>query len=148
MKIAAPHSIHMKTALSLLARWLLYLAFAVLICYGLASLGGCVMPGDLEAIASVQRSYEARVDRVLDDQAAGLKTQDEALDEIKAASKDLAEEVEDTAREVAERTKGVLSTAETGGVAGLATAAGMALLSMYRNKTRQTDPAVSNKLKA
>lgn len=93
----------------------------------LVALGSCVTSGDLQRITDKMEDFE----RVLDDP---LATQED-LSEAIAATK---EEVKAVAADVKDRTDTFGDTLlEQGGIAGAVTAAGLALLSAHRNKTRE-----------
>lgn len=104
---------------------------------------GCVLPGDIADLNGVQERYEAKVEMELRALQDGLKTEEEAREEIAKAFDEKSDAIQDKAEEVATRTEqlaeGAFSLGElaTGG-AGI-TAIGGVLLHLLRNNSRRRE---------
>lgn len=107
---------------------------------------GCVMPGDLEDLKVSGSRLDERVREIEIEWQANLLTDEEVREEIREAHETYNREVDEKAREIAERTEAALraagdglTVAEGGGLAGMITLLGGVGLHLLRNQTRRKD---------
>lgn len=100
---------------------------------------------DLDRIAAANAETERRVLAELESVGAGVSAVPELSGAITEAFQDTANTIAEVKAEVAARADEALDPlVSQGGIAGLVSAAGILLLNWHRNRTRATDPRVSN----
>lgn len=127
------------------------LLLAALFLFGFCSLiGGCATSGDLRQLADAQDRFEQRVMDSVQSVQSGASSPDELRDSLKQARDEYRASLEKVASDINSRVEAVaqggLGLGEAGGLAGLITLVAGVGLNYYRNRTRLTDPAVSNQV--
>ena len=115
----------------------------------LALLPSCLATsGDLESIAVKMQEGEQRIAQKQAEFAQGLASAEEVTEAISDAWGGNVRQVEQVAENIKERSKNIWEQVLVGAIGAIPVAgAGAAALNAHRNRTRETDPRVSNRMK-
>lgn len=120
------------------------IVFLVLV-LGLVLPGCLATAGDLETIANQAAASESKILQALEDVEAGVTPAPDMAAIVTEAFGDTALAIGQVREDIEARATATLDPLlEQGGVSALLVALGMGALNWHRNRTRKTDPAVSN----
>lgn len=129
--------------------WMPYVIAGLLAIVAVVVFCGCVTPQDTQNLAASHQALAEKLQAIEADKAAGAATPEQvaaatkqALEDFKSETKAIGQDVESRSRNWLETLGGAISDPSS-----LITLLGLFGLNTYRNRTRKTDPAVSNAMK-